>query len=163
MAYQIATPAPQLPTCLGQQQLTVSEAGNGRRSDAPATARNSAGPDELGNFLPPKPERLFAMKVLNKKEMIQQHRIKRALAEQGILAASNHPFSVTLYHSFQSEDYLHFCMEYCIGGEFFRALQTQPNKRLPKANAWFYAAKVISALKYRWTWQALLCQPRSRY
>ncbi|WAR59166.1 hypothetical protein PtB15_10B508 [Puccinia triticina] len=73
--------------------------------------------------------------------MIQQHRIKRALAEQGILAASNHPFSVTLYHSFQSEDYLHFCMEYCIGGEFFRTLQTQPDKRLPEANAWFYAAK----------------------
>ncbi|WAQ93151.1 hypothetical protein PtA15_18A209 [Puccinia triticina] len=108
----------------------------------------SAAPDELGALLPPSPDRLFAMKVLNKKEMIQRNKIKRALAEQGILAASNHPFIVTLYHSFQSEDYLYFCMEYCMGGEFFRTLQTRPDKRLPEADARFYAAEVISALEY---------------
>ena len=56
--------------------------------------------------------------------MIKRNKIKRALAEQEILATSNHPFIVTLYHSFQSEDYLYLCMEYCSGGEFFRALQT---------------------------------------
>ena len=52
--------------------------------------------------------------------MIKRNKIKRALAEQEILATSNHPFIVTLYHSFQSEDYLYLCMEYCSGGEFFR-------------------------------------------
>ncbi|KAI9626572.1 hypothetical protein KEM48_010401 [Puccinia striiformis f. sp. tritici PST-130] len=92
--------------------------------------------------------RLYAMKVLNKKEMISRNKIKRALAEQGILAASNHPFIVTLYHSFQSEDYLYFCMEYCMGGEFFRTLQSRPDKRLPEFDARFYAAEVISALEY---------------
>jgi serine/threonine protein kinase len=45
--------------------------------------------------------------------MIKRNKIKRALAEQEILATSNHPFIVTLYHSFQSEDYLYLCMEYC--------------------------------------------------
>jgi len=106
--------------------------------------------DEFGNLMPsnPPPERLYAMKVLNKKEMIQRNKIKRALAEQGILAASNHPFIVTLYHSFQSEDYLYFCMEYCMGGEFFRTLQTRPDKRLSESDARFYAAEVISALEY---------------
>ncbi|KNE94321.1 AGC/RSK protein kinase [Puccinia striiformis f. sp. tritici PST-78] len=94
------------------------------------------------------PDRLYAMKVLNKKEMISRNKIKRALAEQGILAASNHPFIVTLYHSFQSEDYLYFCMEYCMGGEFFRTLQSRPDKRLPEFDARFYAAEVISALEY---------------
>lgn len=64
--------------------------------------------------------RLYAMKVLSKREMIKRNKIKRALAEQEILATSNHPFIVTLYHSFQSEDHLYFCMEYCSGGEFFR-------------------------------------------
>lgn len=59
--------------------------------------------------------------VLSKKEMIKRNKIKRALAEQEILATSNHPFIVTLYHSFQSEDYLYLCMEYCSGGEFFRS------------------------------------------
>lgn len=60
--------------------------------------------------------------VLSKKEMIKRNKIKRALAEQEILATSNHPFIVTLYHSFQSEDYLYLCMEYCSGGEFFRSM-----------------------------------------
>ncbi|KAG0150676.1 hypothetical protein CROQUDRAFT_37954 [Cronartium quercuum f. sp. fusiforme G11] len=94
------------------------------------------------------PPRLYAMKVLNKKEMIQRNKIKRALAEQGILSSSNHPFIVTLYHSFQSEDYLYFCMEYCMGGEFFRALQTRPDKRLAEEDARFYASEVIAALEY---------------
>lgn len=58
--------------------------------------------------------------MLSKKEMIKRNKIKRALAEQEILATSNHPFIVTLYHSFQSDDHLYLCMEYCMGGEFFR-------------------------------------------
>ena len=64
--------------------------------------------------------------VLSKKEMIKRNKIKRALAEQEILATSNHPFIVTLYHSFQSEDHLYLCMEYCSGGEFFRGVYLFP-------------------------------------
>jgi protein-serine/threonine kinase len=86
--------------------------------------------------------------VLSKKEMIKRNKIKRALAEQEILATSNHPFIVTLYHSFQSEDYLYLCMEYCSGGEFFRALQTRPGKCISEEDARFYAAEVTAALEY---------------
>ncbi|KAL4968761.1 putative serine/threonine protein kinase (Nrc-2) [Aspergillus stella-maris] len=95
-----------------------------------------------------KSTRLYAMKVLSKKEMIKRNKIKRALAEQEILATSNHPFIVTLYHSFQSEDYLYLCMEYCSGGEFFRALQTRPGKSISEDAARFYAAEVTAALEY---------------
>lgn len=95
-----------------------------------------------------KTDKLFAMKVLSKKEMIARNKIKRALAEQEILASANHPFIVTLYHSFQSEDYLYFCMEYCLGGEFFRALQSRPGKCLLEDEARFYAAEVTAALEY---------------
>ncbi|KAF1348993.1 kinase-like domain-containing protein [Delphinella strobiligena] len=95
-----------------------------------------------------KSARLYAMKVLSKKEMIKRNKIKRALAEQEILATSNHPFIVTLYHSFQSEDHLYLCMEYCSGGEFFRALQTRPNKCVDEDAARFYAAEVTAALEY---------------
>lgn len=80
--------------------------------------------------------------------MIKRNKIKRALAEQEILATSNHPFIVTLYHSFQSEDHLYLCMEYCMGGEFFRALQTRPGKCIGEEDAKFYAAEVIAALEY---------------
>ncbi|CAN6631449.1 serine/threonine-protein kinase Kin82p [Trichomonascus vanleenenianus] len=95
-----------------------------------------------------KTNHLYAMKVLNKKEMISRNKIKRALAEQEILATSNHPFIVTLYHSFQSEDNLYLCMEYCMGGEFFRALQTLEGKCLREQDARFYAAEVTAALEY---------------
>ncbi|CAD6449160.1 c9d2fb60-e0d8-4ba7-94e2-67f61e6e0b8a [Sclerotinia trifoliorum] len=95
-----------------------------------------------------KSSRLYAMKVLSKQEMIKRNKIKRALAEQEILATSNHPFIVTLYHSFQSEDHLYLCMEYCSGGEFFRALQTRPGKCIPEDDARFYAAEVTAALEY---------------
>lgn len=92
--------------------------------------------------------RLYAMKILNKKEMIERNKIKRALAEQEILATSNHPFIVTLYHSFQLEDSLYLCMEYCMGGEFFRALQTRETKTIEEEDAKFYAAEVTAALEY---------------
>lgn len=100
--------------------------------------------------------------------MIRRNKIKRALAEQEILTTSNHPFIVTLYHSFQSQDYLYFVMEYCVGGEFFRglflftnqhtnvksktpllpALQMRPGKCLTEEGAKFYAAEVTAALEY---------------
>ncbi|KAG0179591.1 hypothetical protein DFQ29_001910 [Apophysomyces sp. BC1021] len=93
-------------------------------------------------------DKLYAMKVLSKREMVKRNKIKRALAEQEILATSNHPFIVTLYHSFQSQDYLYFVMEYCMGGEFFRALQLRRGKCLEEEGAKFYAAEVTAALEY---------------
>lgn len=93
-------------------------------------------------------KKLYAMKILNKKEMVERKKIKRVLAEQGILATANHPFIVPLYHSFQSEDHLYLCMEYCMGGEFFRALQTRRMKCISENDARFYAAEVTAALEY---------------
>ncbi|ORY28666.1 Pkinase-domain-containing protein, partial [Neocallimastix californiae] len=90
----------------------------------------------------------YALKVLSKKEMIKRNKVKRALTEQEILASANHPFIVTLYHSFQSENNLYFCMEFCAGGEFFRALQSREGKCLSENASKFYAAEVTCALEY---------------
>ncbi|AMD20589.1 HDL155Cp [Eremothecium sinecaudum] len=95
-----------------------------------------------------KSDRLYALKIFGKAEMIKRKKIKRILAEQEILATSNHPFIVTLYHSFQTEDYLYLCMEYCMGGEFFRALQTRKTKCISEDDASFYASEVTAALEY---------------
>lgn len=92
--------------------------------------------------------KLYAMKVLNKREMIERNKIKRVLTEQEILSSMNHPFIITLYHSFQSDEYLYLCMEYCMGGEFFRALQTRQNKCIDENDARFYASEVVAALEY---------------
>ena len=80
--------------------------------------------------------------------MLRRNKVKRVLAEQEILASANHPFIVTLYHSFQSQDFLYFVTEYCMGGEFFRALQSRPGRCLNEEGAKFYAAEVIAALEY---------------
>ena len=91
---------------------------------------------------------LFAMKVLSKKEMIAREKIKRVMAEQRILATANHPFIVSLYHTFQTRDNLYFVTEYCCGGEFFRQLQRMPGKCLPEAHAKFYISEIVCALEF---------------
>ena len=92
--------------------------------------------------------KVYAMKVLTKEEMIARNKVKRVLTEREILATAHHPFIVTMYASFQTKDRLYFIMEYCAGGEFFRVLQRQPNKRLPEDAVRFYAAEVLLALEY---------------
>lgn len=93
-------------------------------------------------------DKLYAMKVLTKEEMIQRNKVKRVMTEREILATANHPFIVTMYASFQTVDRLCFVMEYCEGGEFFRVLQRQPKKRLTEVAVRFYAAEVTLALEY---------------
>ena len=92
--------------------------------------------------------RLCAMKVLSKSDMVKRNKVRRVYAEQEILLASHHPFIVPLYHTFQTRDYLFLCMEYCVGGEFFRALQGLPGRCLSEDDARFYAAEVVAALEY---------------
>lgn len=93
-------------------------------------------------------DKLFAMKVLEKSEMIQRNKVKRVLTEREILATTDHPFIVTLFCTFQTVEKLYFVMEFCAGGEFFKMLQRQPNKCLPEAAARFYASEVLLALEY---------------
>lgn len=42
-------------------------------------------------------KKLYAMKVLEKKEMVKRNKVKRALTEREILATADHPFIVTMY------------------------------------------------------------------
>ena len=56
--------------------------------------------------------------------------LKRCLTEREILATVDYPFIVTLYYCFQSPDHLFLVMDYCAGGEFFRMLKSQPERRI---------------------------------
>ncbi|EDO14356.1 hypothetical protein Kpol_183p1 [Vanderwaltozyma polyspora DSM 70294] len=95
-----------------------------------------------------KTNRLYALKVLSKSEMLKRDKVRRILTEQEILATSVHPFIVPLYHSFQTDKYIYLCMEYCMGGEFFRALQTRQRKCICEESARFYTSEVVAALEY---------------
>jgi serine/threonine protein kinase len=78
------------------------------------------------------------MIVLSKKEMIKRNKIKRALAEQEILATSNHPFIVTLFHSFQSQDYLFFVLDVSPPSSFARTSESGMYDKSPAdgSTAW---------------------------
>lgn len=93
-------------------------------------------------------DRLYAMKQLTKEDIFSRNKIQRVMTEREILATASHPFIVTMYASFQTTHRLCFVMEYCAGGEFFRVLQRQPQKRLREDAARFYAAEVVLALEY---------------
>lgn len=72
--------------------------------------------------------------------------LKRCLTEREILATVDYPFIVTLYYGFQSPDHLFLVMDYCAGGEFFRMLKSQPERRIPEEWVRFYASEVLLAL-----------------
>eukprot|EP00727_Mastigamoeba_balamuthi_P001599 m51a1_g11436 putative serine threonine protein kinase (497) ;mRNA; f:15970-18245 len=93
-------------------------------------------------------ERMFALKVIPKAEMLRYNKVKRVMTEVEILRTVHHPFVVTLYWSFSTINCVYFVMEYCAGGEFYRILKSQAGGVLPEQAAAFYAAEVLLAIEY---------------
>ncbi|KAK9865513.1 hypothetical protein WJX84_001549 [Apatococcus fuscideae] len=89
----------------------------------------------------------FAMKTLEKQEMMDRNKVMRVLTEERILCAVDHPFLASLYATIQTPTHLHFIMEYCEGGELYGYLTSQPHKRLKESHMRFYAAEVLLALQ----------------
>ncbi|KAI8140659.1 kinase-like domain-containing protein [Fennellomyces sp. T-0311] len=149
----VSTPLPARPAAIPERSSSCTTQRTIRAEVGPGnfTKIKLLGKGDVGKVYLVKQNdngRLYALKVLAKKEMVKRNKIKRAYAEQAILATANHPFIVPLYHSFQSHNYLYFCMEFCVGGEFFRALQRRPGRVLVETDAKFYAAEVVAALEY---------------
>eukprot|EP00741_Cyanophora_paradoxa_P023614 tig00021603_g22810.t1 len=90
--------------------------------------------------------KLYAMKVLDKSEMLKRSKLKRVMVERDILAAADHPFIARLYGSFQSKQKIYFLLEYCAGGDLFKLLQKQPTRRFPESTARFYASEATAFL-----------------
>ena len=90
----------------------------------------------------------FAMKVVNKADLVRRNKIGRMWTERDILCSTSHPFIVTLHYCFQTKKYLYLVMQYCAGGELFAQMQLQPNHRLGEDEARFYAAEIVLALEY---------------
>lgn len=90
----------------------------------------------------------FAMKTLEKNEMLERNKVMRVLTEAKILNAVDHPFLATLYATLATDTHLHFLMEYCEGGELYGLLTRQPAKRFKESHMRFYAAEVMLALQY---------------
>lgn len=90
----------------------------------------------------------FALKSLEKREMVERNKIGRVRTEAKILGSIDHPFLATLYATLQTDTHLHFLLEYCGGGELFAHLNSQPRKCFTEETVKFYASEVLIALQY---------------
>lgn len=92
-------------------------------------------------------KRIYAMKVLSKREIALKKEVKHTMGERKILEKSlDCPFLVGLKFSFQSETELFFVTDYKSGGELFWHLQREG--RFTEARARFYIAELILALEH---------------
>lgn len=64
-----------------------------------------------------KSNRLYAVKVVKKADMINKNMVHQVRAERDALALSKSPFIVHLYYSLQSANNIYLIMEYLIGGD----------------------------------------------
>lgn len=90
--------------------------------------------------------KVYAMKVLNKRTIIERNEVEHTKSEKSILMKLSHPFLVGLHYSFQTPDKLYFIMDYVNGGELFFHLQK--DRKFTEDRVRFYAAEIASGLEY---------------
>ena len=91
---------------------------------------------------------LFALKALDKKEMIKRQKAARVLLEHRMLDTVDHPFLPTLYAAFQTSSSLYFLTNYCEGGDLFGLLQRREKKRLDEDTVRLVVAQVVLAFQH---------------
>ncbi|KAM5158388.1 serine/threonine-protein kinase Sgk3 isoform 1-T2 [Mantella aurantiaca] len=91
--------------------------------------------------------RYYAVKVLQKKVILNKKEQKHIMAERNVLLKNvKHPFLVHLHYSFQTSDKLFFVLDFINGGELFFHLQRE--RYFAEQRARFYAAEIACALGY---------------
>ncbi|KAJ6599300.1 putative serine/threonine protein kinase [Mycena vulgaris] len=92
-------------------------------------------------------KRIYAMKVLSKKEIVAKKEVAHTIGERKILQRSlESPFLVGLKFSFQTDADLYLVTDFKSGGELFWHLQRET--RFSEERARFYIAELILALEH---------------
>jgi len=89
--------------------------------------------------------KIYAMKVLKKKELIARKQVAHTNTERKILQDIENPFIVALRFAFQTTTKLYMVLDYFNGGELFFHLKN--NGHFPEIRARFYAAEIVLALE----------------
>ncbi|CAN7938781.1 unnamed protein product [Ixodes hexagonus] len=89
---------------------------------------------------------VYAVKVVQKTDMVHKNMVDQVLAERNALAMSQSPFVVRLFYSLQTSVSVYLVMEYMIGGDLKSLLHTMGF--FEEAMARFYAAEAVLALEY---------------
>lgn len=93
--------------------------------------------------------RIYAMKVLSKKVIVQKKEVAHTLGERNIMvrtSTGDSPFIVGLKFSFQTPTDLYLVTDFMSGGELFWHLQKEG--RFNETRAKFYIAELILALEH---------------
>lgn len=88
---------------------------------------------------------IFAMKKLKKSEMVRRGQVDHVKAERNLLAEVNSRTVVTLYYSFQDDQFLYLVMEYLPGGDVMTLLIRRDT--LTEEETRFYLAQTVQALE----------------
>ncbi|XP_051776535.1 microtubule-associated serine/threonine-protein kinase 1 isoform X2 [Erpetoichthys calabaricus] len=88
----------------------------------------------------------FAMKKINKQNLILRNQIQQAFVERDILTFAENPFVVSMFCSFETRRHLCMVMEYVEGGDCATLLKNIG--ALPVEMARLYFAETVLALEY---------------
>ncbi|XP_048045875.1 microtubule-associated serine/threonine-protein kinase 4 isoform X5 [Megalobrama amblycephala] len=88
----------------------------------------------------------FAMKKINKQNLMLRNQIQQAFVERDILTFAENPFVVSMYCSFETRRHLCMVMEYVEGGDCATLLKNMGP--LPVDMAKLYFAETVLALEY---------------
>ncbi|KAG2158890.1 kinase-like domain-containing protein [Suillus bovinus] len=92
-------------------------------------------------------KRIYAMKVLSKREIVAKKEVAHTIGERKILQRSlESPFLVGLKFSFQTDTDLYLITDFKSGGELFWHLQKET--RFSEERARFYIAELVLALEH---------------
>jgi serine/threonine protein kinase SCH9 len=92
-------------------------------------------------------KRIYAMKVLSKKEIVAKKEVAHTIGERKILQRSlESPFLVGLKFSFQTDADLYLVTDFKSGGELFWHLQKET--KFNEERARFYIAELVLALEH---------------
>ncbi|KAM9148865.1 serine/threonine-protein kinase MRCK beta isoform 2-T2 [Pangshura tecta] len=90
-------------------------------------------------------ERIYAMKILNKWEMLKRAETACFREERNVLVNGDCQWITTLHYAFQDENYLYLVMDYYVGGDLLTLLSKFEDK-LPEDMAKFYIAEMVLAI-----------------
>lgn len=90
--------------------------------------------------------KIYAMKILKKKNMILKDKILSTKNERKILEFLDHPLLLKLKYSFQNEIKLYLLTDYCAGGELYYHINKVGNFNEEAVK--FYASQILLALEY---------------
>jgi CRP-like cAMP-binding protein/tRNA A-37 threonylcarbamoyl transferase component Bud32 len=90
----------------------------------------------------------YALKQLNKREIIGHHQVDGVIREKNIMASLKHPFVVNLVSTFMDERNLYMLIELVQGGELFSIIHTETRDGIPNGNSRFYAACILESLAH---------------